>query len=116
MNEPYGRGGTLYVRKFNLDASDYARFVCEMRHQGYVTTTVYRKGTVMSMCDVCMQTPCDYRCPNAALAQPVLLCECCGGEIYEGEIYYECVDGMDLCEACFDRWREQHYKEAETEG
>lgn len=70
----------------------------------------------MSMCDVCMQTPCDYRCPNAALAQPVLLCECCGGEIYEGEIYYECVDGMDLCEACFDRWREQHYKEAETEG
>ena len=50
------------------------------------------------MCDVCMQTPCDYRCPNAALAQPVLLCECCGGEIYEGEIYYECVDGMEYRE------------------
>ena len=53
MNEPYGRGGTLYVRKFNLDASDYARFVCEMRHQGYVSEFAFARELILQALGAC---------------------------------------------------------------
>ena len=53
LNEPYGRGGTLYVRKFNLDASDYARFVCEMRHQGYVSEFAFARELILQALGAC---------------------------------------------------------------
>ena len=40
----------------------------------------------------------------------------CGEEIYEGEDYFHDVDGDDLCETCFDKWRKEHCKTAEVES
>jgi len=37
-----------------------------------------------------------------------LHCECCGAEIDEGEDYYIDVEGMTLCQACFDDWVWEH--------
>lgn len=50
------------------------------------------------MCDVCRQTPCHPRCPNAEI--PIFdLCEKCGAKIYDGDDYFE-VDGNNYCEDC----------------
>lgn len=40
------------------------------------------------MCDICGQTPCDHRCPNAPEPTPVYTCAWCGEPILDGECYY----------------------------
>lgn len=75
-----------------------------------------RKGCECQMCSVCLHDPCDPRCPNAEPERPALTCDRCGEEIYEGEDYFHDVDGDDLCETCFDRWRKEHCKTAEVES
>ena len=51
------------------------------------------------MCDICRQSPCDSRCPNAP--DPPVAYECihCDAEIYEGDSYYD-IDGEPWCENC----------------
>lgn len=51
------------------------------------------------MCSVCLQNPCDSRCPNAPEPKPVCLCSECNEGIYEGDKYLEGVNGP-VCTTC----------------
>ena len=53
------------------------------------------------MCEVCRQTPCHPRCPNAPEPEPVYTCSECGYGIFEGDRYVE-VGGRYYCEECLD--------------
>ncbi len=52
------------------------------------------------MCDICMRSPCDPRCPNAPNPPTVYTCKYCGEPIVSGDEYLE-LDGdhyhMDDC-------------------
>lgn len=56
------------------------------------------------MCELCLKTPCDSRCPNAPDPPAVFICSGCGEKIYEGEIYWEIL-GEQFCENCIDESR-----------
>lgn len=67
------------------------------------------------MCEICKQLPCHPRCPNASEPKPIVICEECGYEIFEGEVYYK-FDGQNLCEECFvDFARLKYRRKAESE-
>lgn len=53
------------------------------------------------MCEICLQNPCDIRCPNNwdEPPEPKFLCEFCNAEIFEGEMCYEISD-MIICTSC----------------
>ena len=51
------------------------------------------------MCDVCRQTPCHSRCPNAPEPPVIYSCIHCDTEIREGDAYYN-IDGEPWCEDC----------------
>lgn len=53
------------------------------------------------MCQVCLQTPCHPRCPNAPEPPKVYTCKICGEPIVEGEEYYE-MDAEFYHEECFE--------------
>ena len=53
------------------------------------------------MCDICRQSPCASQCPNAPEPKSVFICSGCGGNIYDGEYYYD-VLGEQFCEECMD--------------
>ena len=53
------------------------------------------------MCSICLQTPCDSRCPNASGMKGIHTCSACGEEIFEGDKYLE-VDGEFVCEECIN--------------
>lgn len=52
------------------------------------------------MCDVCRQTPCHPRCPNAPEPPTVYTCKHCGEPIVVGDEWYE-LDGDYYHEDCF---------------
>ena len=49
------------------------------------------------MCEICWQSPCHSRCPNADQPATIHLCEMCGEPICEGDEYYD-MDGEAYCE------------------
>lgn len=49
------------------------------------------------MCSICLQTPCDSRCPNALERKPALYCERCGEPLFAGDRHYS-----SICESCLD--------------
>jgi hypothetical protein len=53
------------------------------------------------MCSICLQYPCDVRCPNARPnhKRVIKICYECGEEIDEGEEYYA-LNGEDWCVPC----------------
>ena len=53
------------------------------------------------MCEVCRQTPCHPRCPNAPDPVPVHKCVECGDGIFDGDRYVE-INGKFYCEWCLD--------------
>ena len=53
------------------------------------------------MCSVCLQTPCDSRCPNAADPKAVDDCILCNHPIIPGEEYGK-INGLCYCESCLD--------------
>ncbi len=67
------------------------------------------------MCDVCRQSPCDPRCPNAPEPQSVFICSGCGDPIYDGDDYYE-IMGEQFCQNCIDDARRvaEYIEEDET--
>ena len=52
------------------------------------------------MCQLCMTSPCDSRCPNADNPVPVYYCKC-GEGIYEGDKYFD-NGNVKICEECLD--------------
>lgn len=62
------------------------------------------------MCEVCRQTPCHPRCPNAPDPPIVYYCVGCGEEIREGDYYYKIARDAWCCN-CIEDCR----KEAEIE-
>ena len=50
------------------------------------------------MCEVCRQTKCDPRCPNAD-DKALYYCKICGGEIYDGDTMYV-FENVRICEEC----------------
>ena len=53
------------------------------------------------MCEICRQTPCNSRCPNAPEPEPVEKCLKCGDGIYQGDGYFDGPDGP-ICENCME--------------
>ena len=53
------------------------------------------------MCDVCLRSPCDNRCPNAPDPPRVFICSGCGSAIMEGDDYWD-IMGEQWCEICID--------------
>ena len=53
------------------------------------------------MCEICRQTPCHPRCPNAPEPKPVKRCCLCGEGIYEGDEYLITTDGC-VCKDCLE--------------
>lgn len=68
------------------------------------------KSEVKIMCDICRQTPCNSRCPNAPEPPVFGICVNCKEEILDGYDYYD-IDGDIWCEECIDDSR----KTAEVE-
>lgn len=59
------------------------------------------------MCEICMKSPHDPRCPNAKEPEeiPVFVCSGCGTDIMDGEDYWE-IMGEQYCENCIDKARQ----------
>lgn len=53
----------------------------------------------IAMCDLCLQSPCPPRCPNADPPKAVFVCSGCGDDIVEGQDYYDIL-GEQFCEDC----------------
>lgn len=53
------------------------------------------------MCEICRQSPCNPRCPNAPEPPAVYTCKICGEPIVEGDDYYE-MDAEFYHEECFE--------------
>lgn len=53
------------------------------------------------MCEICRQTPCASRCPNAPEPKPVEICIKCGEGIHEGEEFFDGPEGP-ICEDCME--------------
>ena len=51
------------------------------------------------MCDICRQYRCPGACPNAPDPTPFATCSECGGDILDGDTYYEILD-EPICEEC----------------
>lgn len=51
------------------------------------------------MCDICIKSPCDPRCPNAPEPPTVFVCSGCGEFIYDGDDYWDIL-GEQFCENC----------------
>lgn len=56
------------------------------------------------MCDVCLKSPCDARCPNAPDPPAVFICSECGRSILEGDDVYHVMEET-YCEKCIDGFR-----------
>lgn len=56
------------------------------------------------MCDMCWQTPCHPRCPNAPEPPVIHNCIHCGVKICAGNDYYN-IDGEPWCEDCIKNAR-----------
>ena len=56
------------------------------------------------MCEVCRESPCNPRCPNAP--DPIVLYHCvnCGAKITEGDAYYD-ICGDEWCCDCIEDCR-----------
>lgn len=57
------------------------------------------------MCDICRQTPCSSRCPNAPSPRVFAMCGECGYPIEDGEEYYEILN-EPICKDCVRRARQ----------
>jgi len=53
------------------------------------------------MCQICRQSPCHSRCPNAPEPEAVHTCKSCKEPIVVGDEYYE-MDGEFYHEECFE--------------
>lgn len=51
------------------------------------------------MCSVCMQIPCNTRCPNAPEPKAVYQCSVCGESIFRLQKYFETAEGY-ICDDC----------------
>lgn len=60
----------------------------------------------MTMCDICLQSPCHPRCPNAPDPPAVYICSGCGHTIREGDDYWE-VLGEQFCGDCIFEYRKE---------
>lgn len=60
------------------------------------------------MCEICRQTPCHPRCPNAPEPKPVEMCCLCDEGIYEGDEYLNTTDGRT--------WQKEDEAEAKKES
>lgn len=55
------------------------------------------------MCELCRQTPCHSRCPNADEPPIVTRCLKCHEPIREGDDYYD-IEGDAFCEECIAKF------------
>lgn len=53
------------------------------------------------MCDICMQSPCHPRCPNAPEPVPEYWCSECGEGIFDGDEYFDSQEGP-ICKNCME--------------
>lgn len=53
------------------------------------------------MCEICLQSPCPPRCPNAPEPPCVFICSGCGDPILDGDDYWDIL-GEQFCEGCID--------------
>jgi len=56
---------------------------------------------VINICEYCRQLPCVNRCPNAPEPKPIEICLECGEGVYEGDEYFDSLDGS-ICKECME--------------
>ena len=66
----------------------------------------------ITMCNICLQSPCHPRCPNADEPKAVFVCSGCGQDILEGDEYVELM-GEQWCMLCIKD--ATHFAEYEEE-
>jgi hypothetical protein len=59
---------------------------------------------VIGICEVCLKSPCDMRCPNAEMPPIVYFCSECKEAIYDGDEYYA-IGEEEYCAECFGSFR-----------
>jgi len=62
---------------------------------------ILRKEGKRNMCSVCLNSPCDYRCPNAEEMLPQHYCISCDCGIEHGKNYLDTIEGK-ICEGCME--------------
>ena len=53
------------------------------------------------MCCICLQNPCNSRCPNAEEPKAIYQCSVCGGGISQGQKYFETAEDY-ICDECIE--------------
>lgn len=53
------------------------------------------------MCSICLQVPCNSRCPNAPEPEAVYRCLVCGEGIFQQQKYFETAKG-NICDECIE--------------
>ena len=53
------------------------------------------------MCSICLQFPCNFRCPNAPEPKAVYRCSVCGEGIFRWQKYFETAKGY-ICDKCIE--------------
>lgn len=56
------------------------------------------------MCNICLKSSCDSRCPNAPEPPSVFICSGCGDTIFEGDDYYDIL-GEQFCQECINGFK-----------
>lgn len=56
------------------------------------------------MCDLCLHTPCVSGCPNKPDPIPILKCENCNMELFDGDVYYP---ELGVCQYCVEDFEEE---------
>ena len=59
------------------------------------------------MCELCLQEPCAWGCPNAGIAREHRVCTWCDNHIVDA--YYYDVFGDCVCAECMDLCRRERY-------
>ncbi len=53
------------------------------------------------MCELCRQSPCPSRCPNAEVGMPPYFCDACGRPLYVGDTAYA-IEERVYCAECVE--------------
>lgn len=64
------------------------------------------------MCEICYRSPCHPSCPNYE-PEICTYCEICESPIYEGDKFYEEINGCIMCVDCLMDYISEHEKTAE---
>lgn len=76
-----------------------------LNHNYRNVKSILKVGDI-TVCDICLRSPCASGCPNAPEPPTVFICSGCGESIYEGDDYWE-IMGEQWCGVCIDNAKKE---------